>query len=103
MLTEEGFFALPAFPLEDVVDPTGAGDCFAGGFIGYIAAHADAPIGHEVLAPRDGLRHRARLVQRRGVRRRARRSPDPRGDRASASPSSRRVTHFEERPIALRG
>src|SRR5205823_180111 len=28
MLTNEGFFALPAFPLEDVVDPTGAGDCF---------------------------------------------------------------------------
>ncbi len=31
-------FAAPAFPLADVVDPTGAGDSFAGGFIGYIAA-----------------------------------------------------------------
>ena len=30
------FFA-PAFPLEDVFDPTGAGDSFAGGFIGYLA------------------------------------------------------------------
>jgi sugar/nucleoside kinase (ribokinase family) len=30
------FFA-PAFPLEDVFDPTGAGDTFAGGFIGYLA------------------------------------------------------------------
>ena len=38
LLTEEGFFALPAFPLETVVDPTGAGDSFAGGFIGYLAA-----------------------------------------------------------------
>ncbi len=31
-------FAAPAFPLADVIDPTGAGDSFAGGFIGYIAA-----------------------------------------------------------------
>ena len=42
MLTEEGFFALPAFPLESVVDPTGAGDCFAGGFMGYVSAHPGA-------------------------------------------------------------
>ncbi len=34
------FFA-PALPLEDVVDPTGAGDTFAGGFIGYLAATKD--------------------------------------------------------------
>ncbi len=31
------FFAAPAFPLEDVYDPTGAGDTFAGGFFGYVA------------------------------------------------------------------
>ncbi len=31
-------FALPAFPAADVVDPTGAGDSFAGGFMGYLAA-----------------------------------------------------------------
>ncbi|MBV9535859.1 MAG: sugar kinase, partial [Solirubrobacterales bacterium] len=36
MVTREGFFALPAFPLETVLDPTGAGDCFAGGFMGYL-------------------------------------------------------------------
>src|SRR5207248_6887475 len=36
MISDEGFFGLPAFPLETVVDPTGAGDCFAGGFIGYL-------------------------------------------------------------------
>src|SRR3712207_4747423 len=41
MFTREGFFALPAFPTPDVVDPTGAGDTFAGGFVGFIAAHAD--------------------------------------------------------------
>src|SRR5262245_18013735 len=31
-------FALPAYPVEDVVDPTGAGDSFAGGFMGYLSA-----------------------------------------------------------------
>ncbi len=35
------FFALPAYPLETVRDPTGAGDSFAGGFLGYLAAHGD--------------------------------------------------------------
>ena len=38
---EETVFALPAFPLETVVDPTGAGDSFAGGFLGYLDAHGD--------------------------------------------------------------
>ena len=32
------FFALPAYPLESVFDPTGAGDTFAGGFMGYLAS-----------------------------------------------------------------
>lgn len=38
LFTEKGFFALPAYPLETVVDPTGAGDSFAGGFLGYLAS-----------------------------------------------------------------
>ena len=37
LVTAEQFFALPAYPLETVVDPTGAGDTFAGGFVGHIA------------------------------------------------------------------
>ena len=36
-----GIFVAPAFPLETVVDPTGAGDSFAGGFMGYMAATGD--------------------------------------------------------------
>lgn len=39
LISENGFFSLPAYPLEDVVDPTGAGDSFAGGFLGYISQH----------------------------------------------------------------
>ena len=38
LITPEGFFALPGYPLETMIDPTGAGDTFAGGFVGYIAA-----------------------------------------------------------------
>jgi len=38
MFGEEGSFAAPAMPLETVVDPTGAGDTFAGGFLGYLAS-----------------------------------------------------------------
>jgi sugar/nucleoside kinase (ribokinase family) len=37
MFSEEGSFAAPAYPLEEVFDPTGAGDTFAGGFLGYLA------------------------------------------------------------------
>jgi sugar/nucleoside kinase (ribokinase family) len=36
LFTPDRFFALPGFLLEDVRDPTGAGDCFAGGFLGYL-------------------------------------------------------------------
>jgi sugar/nucleoside kinase (ribokinase family) len=50
LLTEEGFFALPAYPLETVIDPTGAGDTFAGGFLGYVAAHPDEALDHELLS-----------------------------------------------------
>ena len=49
LVTREGFFALPAYPLETVIDPTGAGDTFAGGLVGYIAAHAGAPIDDDLL------------------------------------------------------
>jgi sugar/nucleoside kinase (ribokinase family) len=38
---EQGVFAAPAYPLEDVRDPTGAGDTFAGGFMGYLARAGD--------------------------------------------------------------
>jgi sugar/nucleoside kinase (ribokinase family) len=41
LYTGAEFFALPAFPLETVNDPTGAGDSFAGGFLGYLASQAE--------------------------------------------------------------
>jgi sugar/nucleoside kinase (ribokinase family) len=50
--TRESYFALPAYPTPDVIDPTGAGDSFAGGFVGYLAAHPDEEVD-------DGLLRRA--------------------------------------------
>ena len=37
LFTEDEIFSAPAWPLEEVFDPTGAGDTFAGGFVGYLA------------------------------------------------------------------
>ncbi len=41
MVDERGVFCVPAFPLEEPHDPTGAGDSFAGGFMGYLAGVGD--------------------------------------------------------------
>jgi len=52
MFSEEGSFAAPAYPLEDVFDPTGAGDTFAGGFMGYLAStgeHSEAALRRAVI------------------------------------------------------
>jgi sugar/nucleoside kinase (ribokinase family) len=42
LFTRDGFFALPAYPLETVLDPTGAGDSFAGGLLGYLDSQGGA-------------------------------------------------------------
>tara|TARA_B100001142_G_scaffold327224_1_gene384350 strand:+ start:4783 stop:5730 length:948 start_codon:yes stop_codon:yes gene_type:complete len=41
MFNEGDIFTAPAFPIEKVIDPTGAGDCFAGGFMGYLSGSDD--------------------------------------------------------------
>ena len=41
MFTKHSIFHAPAFPLESVFDPTGAGDSFAGGFMGWLARTGD--------------------------------------------------------------
>ena len=45
----EEFFSCGAYPLEDIHDPTGAGDTFAGGLAGYVAAHAQDTVSFELL------------------------------------------------------
>jgi sugar/nucleoside kinase (ribokinase family) len=45
LFTDDGVFVVPAFPTHDVVDPTGAGDSFAGGLMGYLCSDATPPPG----------------------------------------------------------
>ncbi len=49
LITKDDFFALPAYPLHEVIDPTGAGDTFAGGFVGFIASQIDGGVTMPVL------------------------------------------------------
>jgi sugar/nucleoside kinase (ribokinase family) len=102
LITDEGFFALPAFPLETVVDPTGAGDCFAGGLLGYIAAHSESERDHELLcrAMAYGTALASFNVEEFGVERVARLTSDEIADRVS---QLQRITRFDEKPIPLRG
>jgi sugar/nucleoside kinase (ribokinase family) len=101
MISDDGFFALPAFPLETVVDPTGAGDCFAGGFMGYIARHAGAGLDHELLsqAMAYGTALASFNVEEFGVERVVRLTSEEIADRVA---ELRRMTHFVERPVELR-
>jgi sugar/nucleoside kinase (ribokinase family) len=41
MITKDAVFVAPAYPLENVFDPTGAGDTFAGGLLGYLASRSE--------------------------------------------------------------
>jgi sugar/nucleoside kinase (ribokinase family) len=50
LVTADGVFSVPAYPVESVVDPTGAGDTFAGALTGYLASNIGAPVDHELLA-----------------------------------------------------
>ncbi len=60
LITRDGFFALPAYPLETVIDPTGAGDSFAGGLLGYIAAHRSETLSEDLL--RSAMAHATALA-----------------------------------------
>ncbi len=96
------FFALPAFPLEDVVDPTGAGDSFAGGFVGYLAAHPDdeldAPLLRRAMAYGTALA--SFNVSEFGTERVARLTGEEIRDRVG---ELQRITTFADAPLALRG
>jgi sugar/nucleoside kinase (ribokinase family) len=101
MISDEGFFALPAYPLETVVDPTGAGDCFAGGFMGFLAAHPREELDHELLsqAMAYGTALASFNVEEFGVERVVRLTSEEIADRVA---DLRRMTHVVERPVELR-
>jgi sugar/nucleoside kinase (ribokinase family) len=101
LFTEEDVFALPAYPLEQVVDPTGAGDTFAGGFVGYVAAQG-GDASHETLsrAMAYGTALASYNVEEFGTERVARLTAEEIAGRVS---DLHRMTAFTEAPVALRG
>jgi sugar/nucleoside kinase (ribokinase family) len=101
MITHDGFFALPAFPLETVIDPTGAGDCFAGGFMGYLGAHPDEEMSHDLLtrAMAYGTALASFNVEAFGVERVARLTSDEIVQRVA---ELGQMTRFLAKPLALR-
>ncbi|MBV8988186.1 MAG: sugar kinase [Solirubrobacterales bacterium] len=100
LATADSFFALPAYPLETVVDPTGAGDTFAGGFVGYLARHLDESANEARL--RQAMAYGTALasfnVEEFGTERVARLTLEEVGARID---ELRRMTQFEHEPIAL--
>jgi len=102
LITADDYFSLPAFPLETVVDPTGAGDTFAGGVIGYVAAHGIDAIDNDLLrrAMAYGTALASFNVEEFGTERVARLTGEEVSERVR---ELERVTHFSDAPIALRG
>jgi sugar/nucleoside kinase (ribokinase family) len=102
LITGRGFFALPAYPLETVIDPTGAGDTFAGGLVGYIAAHPDEDLSDELL--RRAMAHATVLasfnVEEFGTERIARLTGK---EIVARMHELQAMTEFTGAPLALRG
>ena len=102
LLTPDDYFGLPAYPLETVIDPTGAGDSFAGGFVGYLAAHPDEEPHGDLL--RRAMAHGTALasfnVEEFGTERVARLSAAEISERVAALA---RMTSFADLPGSLRG
>lgn len=102
LFTKDGFFSLPAYPLENVIDPTGAGDTFAGGFVGYVAAHPEADVDHDLLvrAMAYGTALASFNVEEFGTDRVARLAPRELLVRVA---ELERITRFTDVPVELRG
>ena len=101
LFTKDGQFAIPAYPLHDVVDPTGAGDSFAGGFVGYVAA-AGGDATHEVLvnAMAYGTALASYNVEAFGTERVSTLTAPEIEERIGVL---EKITRFENRPVALKG
>ena len=100
LFSADGFFALPGVPLEEVQDPTGAGDSFAGGFLGYLDAHGSDLSGPELRrAMAYGTVMASFNVERFGTERVRELTPGEIEDRFAELLS---ITSFEARPIELR-
>jgi sugar/nucleoside kinase (ribokinase family) len=101
LVTADSFFALPAYPLETVIDPTGAGDTFAGGFVGYVARQLDQGTPSDQVL-RQAMAYGTALasynVEEFGAERVTSLAADEVHERVA---ELRRITHFEEAPVEL--
>jgi sugar/nucleoside kinase (ribokinase family) len=99
LLTEDTFFALPAYPLETVIDPTGAGDTFAGGFVGYVAKHDASDDETLRRAMAYGTALASYNVEEFGTERVARLTADEVTERVA---ELQRITRFDDAPVELK-
>ncbi len=96
LFTSHSYFAIPAYPLESVFDPTGAGDTFAGGFMGYLSSQEkldDAAMRRAMIF---GSVMASFNVEEFGTARVQRLTHDEINERFRAF---RQMTHFEEIPF----
>jgi sugar/nucleoside kinase (ribokinase family) len=98
LFTRNDFFAIPGYPLEGVRDPTGAGDSFAGGFLGYLDGSGSLEPDEATL--RQAMAYGSVLasfnVEDFGTERVARLEPAEIEERYAAF---RRLSHFDEAPL----
>ena len=85
-------FSAPALPLEEVIDPTGAGDSFAGGFIGYLTQTGDISFNNMKLALIYGSAMASFTVEKFGTENTLNYSPNMMADRLKAF---KELTTFE--------
>jgi len=101
LVTPEESFWVPAFPVDFVADPTGAGDSFAGGFVGCVAAHGgDASSDVLKLAMAYGTAIASYNVEEFGTERVARLTAPEIVERVE---ELQRITSFDTREVALKG
>jgi sugar/nucleoside kinase (ribokinase family) len=96
LFTRENYFAIPAYPLESVFDPTGAGDTFAGGFMGYLSSQQQLDEAAMRRAMIFGSVMASFNVEEFGTERVRRLSHDEINQRFRAF---KQMTHFEEIPF----
>jgi sugar/nucleoside kinase (ribokinase family) len=96
LFTPQTYFAIPAYPLESVFDPTGAGDTFAGGFMGYMASRETLDEAAMRRAMIFGSVMASFNVEEFGTERVQRLTHEEINERFHAF---KRMTHFEEIPF----
>jgi sugar/nucleoside kinase (ribokinase family) len=97
LFTNDSYFAIPAYPLESVFDPTGAGDTFAGGFMGYLSSQGELDEAAMRRAMIFGSVMASFNVEEFGTARVQKLTTDEINERFRAF---KQITHFEEIPFS---